>query len=349
MKTYWWQDKIDDYQQWHSLHVRVNPQSVTSGAPELLSGHNSRIQLQLRGYPLFWATVLHNHSGVWLIHNREHPDQNNLLSPIRSHTVEQMAAASSDTRTAQWCRYFARDLLDRPSPLLSAGEWLLRPMNAVTPAAPYSCNIPQTVKEWRFRSPVSNDHSGADWMLYSEDLPDLQSPEQVILVDWWFGGYLLLPRYQVEPQSSRLKYWRKIAREGKLPPVLVWYISGLASYLILDGHLRLQAAFDESVPPSFIVLSQYHESHYEPGPEAIDKIQQALQHQINRSPGKPDIDSINQRLIGLYQTRYGLHYSLSRAVLGNSSKWEDAVSDYLHRHNAQQWLPAILQRTEESI
>lgn len=24
MKTYWWQDKIDDYPQWHSLLVRVN-------------------------------------------------------------------------------------------------------------------------------------------------------------------------------------------------------------------------------------------------------------------------------------------------------------------------------------
>lgn len=28
MKTYWWQDKIDDYQQWHSLLVRVNPETV---------------------------------------------------------------------------------------------------------------------------------------------------------------------------------------------------------------------------------------------------------------------------------------------------------------------------------
>ncbi|MEY1090186.1 hypothetical protein AB7160_15200 [Morganella morganii] len=24
MKTCWWQDNIDDYQQWHSLFVRVN-------------------------------------------------------------------------------------------------------------------------------------------------------------------------------------------------------------------------------------------------------------------------------------------------------------------------------------
>ena len=53
MKTYWWQDKIDDYQQWHSLLVRVNPEAVNDDAPALLSGHNSRMQLQLRGYPLF--------------------------------------------------------------------------------------------------------------------------------------------------------------------------------------------------------------------------------------------------------------------------------------------------------
>ncbi len=82
MKTYWWQDKIDDYQQWHSLLVRVNPEAVNDDAPALLSGHNSRMQLQLRGYPLFWATVLRDHCGVWLIYNQDHPAQQNLLSPL---------------------------------------------------------------------------------------------------------------------------------------------------------------------------------------------------------------------------------------------------------------------------
>lgn len=152
-----------------------------------------------------------------------------------------------------------------------------------------------------------------------------------MFADWWFGGYQLLPRYAVEPQSSRLKYWRKVAREGKLPPVLIWYISGLASYIILDGHLRLQAAYDENIPPSFIVLSQYHECSYEPDPAAIAKVQQAITHQMDKNP-HPDIRGINQTLISLYQNRYGRHSTRSRAILGDGRSWEEDVSRYLRRH-----------------
>lgn len=142
MKTYWWQDKIDDYQQWHSLLVRVNPETVNEDAPALLSGHNSRMQLQLRGYPLFWATVLRDHCGVWLIYNQDHPAQQNLLSPLRSQQTEKIAALPAEEQTPQWCRYFARDLQERPSPLLAAGEWLLHPMNIRPPSAPYVVNAP---------------------------------------------------------------------------------------------------------------------------------------------------------------------------------------------------------------
>lgn len=168
-----------------------------------------------------------------------------------------------------------------------------------------------------------------------------------MFVDWWFGGYRLLPRYTVEPQSSRLKYWRKVAREGKLPPVLVWYISGLASYIILDGHLRLQAAYDENIPPSFIVLSQYHECSYEPDPAAIEKVQRAIAHQMDKTP-RPDVRKVNQTLISLYQNRYGRHSTRSRAILGDGHLWEEAVSRYLRLHQDTGYLTAILQRTEET-
>lgn len=347
MKTYWWQDKIDDYQQWHSLLVRVSPETVNDDAPVLLSGHNSRMQLQLRGYPLFWATVLRDHCGVWLIYNQDHPAQQDLLSPLRSQQTEKIAALPAEQQTPQWCRYFARDLQERSSPLLTAGEWLLRPMNITPPSAPYIVSAPHPREKWCFRSPFTKDISNADWQLYPGDLPDLQSPERVMFVDWWFGGYRLLPRYTVEPQSSRLKYWRKVAREGKLPPVLVWYISGLASYIILDGHLRLQAAYDENIPPSFIVLSQYHECSYEPDPAAIEKVQRAIAHQMDKTP-RPDVRKVNQTLISLYQNRYGRHSTRSRAILGDGHFWEETVSRYLHLHQDTGYLTAILQRTEET-
>lgn len=78
-------------------------------------------------------------------------------------------------------------------------------------------------------------------------------------MDWWWGGNLLLGRYPINTDAGRLKWWRKKCREGVLPPVLVWYIAGLASFVILDGHYRLQAAIAEGIPPHFLVLRELHE------------------------------------------------------------------------------------------
>ncbi|MCE0446133.1 hypothetical protein LT493_18650 [Streptomyces tricolor] len=42
--------------------------------------------------------------------------------------------------------------------------------------------------------------------------------------------------------DGRVKAYRKQARDGTLPPVLLWWVSGLDCHLVLDGHARLAAA-----------------------------------------------------------------------------------------------------------
>ncbi|RFA21267.1 hypothetical protein B7R25_07815 [Subtercola boreus] len=56
--------------------------------------------------------------------------------------------------------------------------------------------------------------------------------------------------------SARVRAFRRLARENVLPPVLLWWVSGLLSYVILDGHDRLIAALKEGTPPSFCLLSR---------------------------------------------------------------------------------------------
>lgn len=110
------------------------------------------------------------------------------------------------------------------------------------------------------------------WTLSGEDFPDLQAPQNVRLVDWWWGGYVLLARYPVEKNTGRVKWWRKKCREGTLPLILVWFIAGLGAFVILDGHDRLQAALAEGVPPSFLVLSELSEQIHTPDEEAHERI-----------------------------------------------------------------------------
>jgi hypothetical protein len=76
-------------------------------------------------------------------------------------------------------------------------------------------------------------------------------------LDWFVhnGSWEILPlRAMPGADDPRVKAYRKQAREGILPPVLLWWVSGIDSYLILDGHARLAAAVAESVEPAVLEL-----------------------------------------------------------------------------------------------
>ncbi|WP_378146469.1 hypothetical protein ACFJGV_02090 [Cnuibacter sp. UC19_7] len=48
---------------------------------------------------------------------------------------------------------------------------------------------------------------------------------------------------------------RGLLRDRRLPPVLVWHLPGIASYLVLDGHTRLVAALAADAVPAFATLT----------------------------------------------------------------------------------------------
>lgn len=345
MAQYWWKDLIDRNNTWQGLELTVQKQAASEHAMEMLSGHHGRMVLQFQKETLFWATMLKDHSGAWLVFNSEHPYQRSLLPPITSGDVESIGKKEAHSWTGGWCRYFARQLMNAPAPLLPARRWLLRPMMPVKPA-PYFYQQPKPVESWRFHSPACDGNINCDWMLYGEDFPDLASPEKVRLVDWWWGGNLLLGRYPVTVDAGRLKWWHKKCREGSLPPVLVWYIGGLASFVILDGHYRLQAAIEEGVPPMFLVLSELNEREYHSEPEHQARILRALQQQQLKNP-QHSIEGVNQTLINLFDTRYFYASTHSRAVLGEGQAWAREVNAYLQKHQLAAHLDNILNRVSD--
>lgn len=80
----------------------------------------------------------------------------------------------------------------------------------------------------------------------------------------WFGygdpvedARDLLPlRALSPPEAPRVKAYRRQYREGVLPPVFAWWISGLNSPVVLDGHDRLTAALAEGGRPQGLLLSR---------------------------------------------------------------------------------------------
>jgi hypothetical protein len=75
-------------------------------------------------------------------------------------------------------------------------------------------------------------------------------------LDWWAGWNGIVPlRPLPEPGDGRVKAHRKLVRDGLLPPILLWWVSGLDGWVLLDGHARLAAALAEDAIPPALALA----------------------------------------------------------------------------------------------
>ena len=69
------------------------------------------------------------------------------------------------------------------------------------------------------------------------------------------GRHGILPLRRLSPPDApRVKAYRKHARDGTLAPVLLWWVTFLDGWLILDGHDRAVAALAEGAPPECVEL-----------------------------------------------------------------------------------------------
>ncbi|MFD5327625.1 hypothetical protein [Streptomyces sp. NPDC127092] len=86
---------------------------------------------------------------------------------------------------------------------------------------------------------------------------DLVRAWPTVHLDWdrdgWNGVLPLRPLSA--PDSPRVKAYRRQAREGVLPPVLLWWLPEFDGWLILDGHDRAVAALAEGRDPEAVVLA----------------------------------------------------------------------------------------------
>lgn len=150
------------------------------------------------------------------------------VPPLRADTGRALAGSPE-----RWAHRFAQYLVDSPDSPLHGGRWLL------------SCDSP--LRRWRHAETSHADYWSS---MLVEGHPDGY-------IDWFLHSHSweILPlRPMPNTDDSRVKAYRKQAREGTLPPVLLWWISGLDCHLILDGHARLAAAIAESVEPPLLQL-----------------------------------------------------------------------------------------------
>ncbi|MEU6670257.1 hypothetical protein [Streptomyces sp. NPDC046727] len=142
------------------------------------------------------------------------------LPPIRSALMRD---------PANWVHLCARWLEEAPEGPLHDSRWLLGARSAFPP---YVWHGEDFVREW--------PHCRLDWSARG-----------------WHGVVPLRPLSS--ENDPRVKAYRKHARDGTLAPVLLWWVTALDGWLLLDGHDRAVAALAEGLTPPCAVLTRVPE------------------------------------------------------------------------------------------
>ena len=100
------------------------------------------------------------------------------------------------------------------------------------------------------------------------------------------GWHGVLPLRRLSPPDApRVKAYRKHAREGVLAPVLLWWVSFLDGWLLLDGHDRAVAALEEGTVPPCVVLARVQDD--EKWRRTADEITEAHAQEMARVAARP--------------------------------------------------------------
>ncbi|TDC86199.1 hypothetical protein E1193_00660 [Micromonospora sp. KC606] len=155
------------------------------------------------------------------------------IPPITAALARRLRASSEDEESwaARWTHQFTGWLQAGVDGPLHTGRWMLAwgmPRWAVT-------------THWQRLRVVDPDQGHITWFGYGdpdEDQRDVLPLRRLSAVD-----------------AGRVRSYRRQYREGVLPPVLLWWVSGLQTLLVLDGHDRVTAALAEHVVPDVLVLA----------------------------------------------------------------------------------------------
>ncbi|MFD5798228.1 hypothetical protein ACFWIO_32820 [Streptomyces diastatochromogenes] len=106
-------------------------------------------------------------------------------------------------------------------------------------------------------------------------------------LDWCRGGWEgVVPLRPLSPEDDpRVKAYRKHAREGTLAPVLLWWVTLLDGWVILDGHDRAVASVAEGRTPLCVVLTRVPDE--EDWHRTADEVTQGHERRMERLTAHP--------------------------------------------------------------
>lgn len=309
-----WRDVLDLKEAWSYLEIVVPEEANPS--LRLQSGGQLRFKLQSARGPLFWGNISKDYYGVWLLRNDNQwsLDQMPVL-PIQSADVEKAMVFSGTDRDSFWARYFAKALTSSNANPLTKGKWLISNKRQQIDRYPYDLTH-QTA-------------DGAAKLGYYTSRP--------AYLDWGIAGSYAVAALKTMPNENegRVKWWRKKVRNGSCPPILIWFISCLQAYVVLDGHVRLFAHALEQKKPDYMVLKSLNEySRGGTSPEHSQQILESLEARQNHRWKSPmTVEEVNKLLINVFDNRpFVSHTSSSLAIKDMETIWLEEVREFADQY-----------------
>jgi hypothetical protein len=312
-----WCDSYDRLQPgvWRSLIVTAS-EDVRPGF-EIQVCVPSRIRIAVRGAPVLWARVDDDYWGYEVLRTRRDRSPE-IVPPVAFALVQENAERDPAGWSRAWARTFVETLSASTASPLTGGHWSLGHRVDARSGTDLS---PDLVRE------IANQRSNG-------------------YVQWDFGDrvYPITLRELSAPDSGRVKAWRKHARAGTLPPLLLYWVSGLAADVLLDGHDRLLAASLEGTGAPALYLQALSDEEHVRDPAIRDAVFQQvamglaaaekerarpLAERLARARRFLDVDAANRLLLEAFVPLQGVRSTRARPVPGGSERWEVEVREEL--------------------
>lgn len=296
------------------IGLRVDIQERRPGLV-LESSSSHRLRLSIHGEPLCWCRVEETRSDVWTL-RRQDPFELNVIPPIRFQEARTLTAE------ADWHRYFARALYASNRSPFRSGTWHFSSLKRMKPSLSDIANdrVPDVFHSVEQGSIVED---------YAYGLLASLNRKRCERGNW--GDESVLPlRTLGESDQGRIKAFRKLAREGALPPILLWWVSGFQMYVILDGHDRLAAAVAENVSPKVVVcgrsMSQSFDVSAEWRSSVASNYELAFQNETKLSVHSRD--QLNRQLVWAFEDSFSQPITVAQGTL-NDKAWNEEILEQL--------------------
>jgi hypothetical protein len=155
-------------------------------------------------------------------------------------------------------------------------------------------------------------------------------------VEWEFGKHLYPVALRVfsAPDYGRVKAWQKFVKTAALPPILLYWVSVLDAYVILDGHDRVLAAHLEGVALPVLVLHEmkfWHKTEVEQ-----NKIMAALEKApFVKGTRFSEVERANRVLQNAFNPGIEMLKTRARLLEGGIEQWKTEVQSEIEKQNIQ--------------